>query len=245
MKKENIIKEDSNKSVYIIGIIFLIITTILTISDIFIGSAITKGDLTNIPQTAIEHINQINNNVFLGLYNLDLLNLINTIFMIPIYFIIYKIHNETKNSFIKLSLIFFTIGVSIFIINNAALPMLDISNKYIISNSEIQKNILITSGETILLKGVHGSHGVFPGFAFLSIANIILSFGMLRGKIFGKLNSLFGIISGILLSIYLIIITFITGTKTIAIMIAAPGGILSIIWMIMTTIKLIKLLKNK
>ena len=63
------------KSIYRLGgqACYSCITGILL--DVVIGN-ITGGDLSALPQTAIDRFAEFHNNKFLGLYNLDLLNII-------------------------------------------------------------------------------------------------------------------------------------------------------------------------
>ena len=64
---------------------------------------------------------------------------------------------------------------------------------------------------------------------------------MVKSEIFGKLTAYLGIIGSILLFAYMLLVTFVPGLKNIAMIIAAPGGILAIAWMIMFNIRLFKL----
>jgi hypothetical protein len=64
---------------------------------------------------------------------------------------------------------------------------------------------------------------------------------MLKGKIFSKVTAYLGILGGTLLLIYLILVTFTPDINTMAMMVATPGGLLSMAWLIMFTIKLFKL----
>jgi hypothetical protein len=108
------------------------------------------------------------------------------------------------------------------------------------SSIEFQRNLLAAAGEAMLAKGSHGSIGVFLGFILSSIASVVMSFGMLKGRIFGKVTAYFGISGGLLLIVYLVLETFIPELKKFAIIIATPGGLLTLVWMIMFTVKLLK-----
>jgi TM2 domain-containing membrane protein YozV len=68
-----------------------------------------------------------------------------------------------------------------------------------------------------------------------------MSVGILKGKVFNRTTAYFGIIGGTLLLIYLVLVTFVQDSQDIAMIISAPGGILSLIWMSQFTIKLFKL----
>ena len=228
------------KFIFLIGAVATFFVLCGIVMDMVAGS-ITGGDISILPQTAIERFNQFNDNWILGLYNLDLLNVINQIILIPSIFAIYIAHRRSDNGYALLALILFLIGTTIFITSNTALTMFDLSKKYFLANSELQKNFLAAAGESMLAKGAHGSSGVFIGFALPTLANILLSHVMIKGKIFTKTNSYFGLVGNILMLIYIIMVTFYPETEKFALMIAMPGGLLIMVWMIMYMLKLFKL----
>lgn len=208
--------------------------------DMIVGS-ITGADLSSLPQTAIDRFNQFNNNWILGLYNLDLLNVINQIILIPSIFAIYIAHKRTDNGYALFALILFLIGTTIFITSNTALTMLDLSKKYFSAISDAQKNLIAAAGESMLAKGAHGSLGVFIGFALPTFANILISHVMIKGNIFTRSTSYTGLVGNILMLLYIILVTFYPAVEKVALMVAMPGGLLIMFWMIMFTIKLFKL----
>jgi hypothetical protein len=66
---------------------------------------------------------------------------------------------------------------------------------------------------------------------------------MIKTRVFSKATGYIGLSGTTLLLIYLVLITFVPAAKASAMIIVAPGGILSIIWMIMYTRKLYLLAK--
>ena len=89
----------------------------------------TGGNLSALPQTAVERFAQLQANPLLGLYNLDLLNTINQMILIPAYFALYGAQRKTSSAYALLALIIFLVGTAIFVTTNTALPMLDLSSK--------------------------------------------------------------------------------------------------------------------
>jgi len=71
-----------------------------------------------------------------------------------------------------------------------------------------------------------------------SVAAILISCIMLKGEIFSKLGSYFGIAGNTVLLIYLGLVTFVPGTKGFALVLASPGGLLAIAWLIMISRRL-------
>jgi hypothetical protein len=229
--------DEKFRKIYKTGAIASVVIICLTLLDIIIG-AISGGNLSTIPQFAIDKFAQLQENMLLGLYNLDLLNLIISIFMIPTFLALFFALRDEETPFTLLALIIFLIGTTIFIANNAALPLLDLSNKYNAATTEDQSAFFAAAGEAIIAKGTHGTPGVFPGFALITFSELFISYIMFRTNVFSKVTAYLGLAGTALLFIYLIIITFAPDTKPFAMIIVAPGGILSIVWMIMYTRKL-------
>ena len=230
------------KIIYKIGAVTTIIVLCGIILDMVVGT-ITGGNIAELPQTAIERFNQFKETPLLGLYNLDLLNIINQIIIIPSIFALYAAHRDTNKPSALLSLILFLVGTTIFVTSNTALTMLDLSQKYFAASSEEQRMLLAAAGEAMLAKGSHGSLGVFIGFALPTFANALMSCVMLKGNIFSRANSYIGIIGNSLMVIYIIMVTFMPSVEKMALVFAMPAGLLLMTWMIMFTIKLFKMSK--
>jgi hypothetical protein len=228
------------KSIYIPGGIATIIALTGISLDVVLGN-ILVGDLSALPQTAIERYIQFHENKFLGLYNLDILNVINQMVLIPAFLALYAAHRDVNKPFGFLALIVFLFGSVIMVANNTALPMLELSDKYFSTSVESQKTLYAAAGESMLALGAHGSPGIFLGFFIPNIAYLIMSVVMLKGKVFSKTNSWIGIIGSILMLLYVILVNFGTGVEKMATAFAMPGGLLLMVWMIMYTISLFKL----
>ena len=228
--------ESQWQAIYNIGGIATIIALVGIVLDVIIGS-ISGGDLSALPQTAIDRFVQLQVNPLLGLYNLDLLNAFNQLMLIPSYFALYAVHRKTSNAYAMLALIIFLVGTTVFVTTNTALPMLELSHKYA-ATTESQKTLLAAAGEAMLARGEHGSLGVFIGFLLPNIAGLIMSFAMLTGKIFGKTNSYLGIAGSALILFYVVLVTFAPSVKDMATAFAMPGGLFLMAWMIMFAIRL-------
>ncbi len=218
------------------GAICSIIVIALTLADIVIGTML-GGDMNEIPKTAAERFHQLQSQPLLGLYYLDTLNMITSIVMIPVFMALTSVLRPSKSGLLRLTLVFFVIGTAVFVNNNAGLAMLGLS-KHVVGASLDQKVLIEAAGEALLAKGAHGSMGAFTGFMLSMISTILLSILMIQSKTFGKWTGWIGLAGASLLMVYLILVTFDPNAQSIAMALAAPGGILSLIWMILYTIKL-------
>ena len=232
------------ESIYMLACLTTILVIIGSLLDIFISFTL-GGDLSGLPITAVDRFSQFHGNWLLGLYNLDMLNLVTTVLMIPTYLAVHIAHRRVNNAYVKLAMATFVIGATVFIANNTALPMLELSKSYYVSTIETQRTLFAAAGEAMLARGAHGSPGAFLGFVLSSIASIVMSVGLLKGGIFSKATAYIGISGGILLLVYLILVTFAPEIKAIAMMVATPGGLLSIAWLVMVAVQLFMLWRNE
>jgi hypothetical protein len=230
------------KFIYKIGAVTTIIVLCGIILDMVVG-IMTGGNIAELPQTAIGRYIQFKETPLLGLYNLDLLNIINQIILIPSVFALFAVHRGTHKPTALIALILFLVGTTIFVAGNTALTMLDLSQKYFATSSEEQRTLLAAAGEAMLAKGSHGSLGVFMGFALPTFANALMSCVMLKGDIFSRANSYFGIFGNSLMVIYIIMVTLMPSVERMALVFAMPAGLLLMTWMIMFAIKLLKMSK--
>ncbi len=227
------------KTIYKIGAITTLIVLCGIVLDMVVGS-ITGADITALPQTAIDRFHQMKDNPWLGLYNLDLLNMVTQILFIPSMFAVYAAHRNVMQPMALLACVLFLFATTLFVTGNTALTMLDLSHRYFAAGPEEQRMLIAAAGEAMLAKGAHGTRGVFLGFALIPFANALMSAVMLRGKVFSRTTSWFGIIGNSLMVVYVILVTFVPGVETMAMAFAMPAGLLVMGWMGMFTIKLFK-----
>lgn len=234
------ISEHSWKGIYASGGLFTSLVIFLILLDM-VGGIVTGSDLTAMPATARDRFIQLQDNPMLGLYNLDLLNLIIQVLMIPVFFALYASLRKNTRGEAFLSLVIFLVGVAVYLGSNPALPMFELSFKWLNTNNEILKNQYIAAGESILASGSHGSLGAFSGYALITIAGLLMSWSMASGRVFNRKTYTMGIAGNALLLLYLIAVTFIPPLGRYALLVALPGGLLTLAWMTLFGLRLFKL----
>ncbi|TGK41173.1 hypothetical protein [Leptospira andrefontaineae] len=238
--KDNIPTNEENKSILSLGAFFTLIALLGIFIDIVLGIA-NGRNILKLPQTAVERFNELHSNWFLGLYNLDLLNIIVQILLIPSYFALFFAQRQKYYAFSLFAFILFIFGTSIMVSANVALSMFELSEKYFNTNNDSQRLLYSAAGEALLAQGSHGSPAIFLGFFIPTIANLLMSMVMLKSGVFGTLNAWIGIVGSVFMLIYIILINFNFGVESVAILLAMPGGLLLMLWMILYTIRLSKL----
>jgi hypothetical protein len=84
-------------SIYLFGDITTVIALLGILLDVVIGNN-TGGNLSDLPQTAMDRFSQFHSNKFIGLYNLDFLNIIVQMILIPAYFALYAAHRKVNKA---------------------------------------------------------------------------------------------------------------------------------------------------
>jgi hypothetical protein len=229
------------RTVFAIGGIAALVAVGGILLDIVYGS-VASGDLSQLPSTASERFVEFHDNPWIGLYHLDLLNVLVALLMIPTFFALAGAHRTSFGPLISLVMLVFVVGTIFLVSANVALPMLELSAKYNGSTlDESQRFLYLAAGEALLARGAHGGYGVFLGFLLSEIANLGFSAVMLKGRLFKKLIPTAGLIGHLLLMAYTVLVTFVPSSRVIAMAIAAPGGLLVLVWQTAIGVKLIRL----
>ena len=231
------------KALYRIGAACAIFTIVVMVTEILLtllpeGSRATAGT-----STINGWFDLFERNWFMAMRNLGLVNIIATTLMIPIFLSLFSLHRSENGAFAGLSLILFLASYAIFMSDNSALPMLALSEKYAVSDSESQRFMLLSAGEALIAKGRSHTPGTFPGFFLSELANILICIVILNGKVFKKVTGLVGIITFGFLFVFEVISSFISNLFDIAMIFALIGGISAIVWYIMLAIGLLRVSK--
>ena len=183
---------------------------------------------------------------FEGLYSLGIFNIAYMVAMLPVYFALVWAHRRRQGIQAVMVLVVFLLSTAIYISTNAAIPLLVLSNKYVLANTDVQKTIFIAAGEAILARGEDFTPGSFIGLFLGGSAAIAISIVMLRGGIFGKANAWVGLIGFTFLSLFTICATFVPSLYTIAFyFFGSIGGLLALTWFALVARRLFQLGRNE
>jgi hypothetical protein len=232
---------DNNwKSISIIGGISALLAVIVGITEICINF-VPGGNVS--PVSILIWFRLFNENWFLGLRDLGLLNIILTALGIIVILSIYGVLRKENEPFAKLALIIAIIGSAIYYSTNRAFPMLELSNQYALATSESQKTIMLAAGQAMISVGKSHTPGTFIGLFFNELSFIVMSLLMIKSKVFNSAIGIIGIIGFGLLLIFEIIKSFISGFDNYLLLIALVGGLGSMVWYILIARKLFTLYK--
>jgi hypothetical protein len=234
------IATDSNwKSLYKVGGAAALMAVLVGLSEIIItflpGGGVSSGIVT-----VIDWFTLFQNNWFLGLRNLGLLNIFLTALAIPIFFALYAAHRRVNQAYAALAMIIAFIGVAVFFATNRAFPMLELSRQYATATTGAQRSILVAAGQAMLSVGQSHTPGTFIGFFLTEVAAIVISIVMLRSQVFSKASAYAGILGFGLLLIFEVCSSFVPALD-VAIIFAMGGGLLSMAWYILIARRLFQL----
>ena len=195
-------------------------------------------------KTVFDWFTLFQNNWFMGLRNLGLLNILFYALDIPIFFALYGAHRKTSQTLAALAMIVSFIGVAVFYATNRAFAMLDISNQYALATTEAQRSILAAAGQAMLSVGQSHTPGTFIAFFLSESASLLISVVMLRDKLFSKANAYVGFLGFTFMLIFEVCTSFVPALQGVAMILAMLGGILSLVWEILVALKLFHLGQN-
>jgi hypothetical protein len=193
------------------------------------------------PETVIAWFTLFQNNWFLGLRNLGLLNIILTVLGIPVFLALYAAHRRVNKAYAALAMIISFVGVAVFLATNRAFPMLELSGQYAAATTDAQRSMLAAAGQAMLSVGKSHTPGTFLGFFLSEVAGIAISMVMLRSKVFSKVTAYAGILGFTLLLISDICSSFVPALVDVAMIFAMGGGLLSMAWYILLARRLFQL----
>lgn len=228
-------------SLYRLGGAAALLAILVTLTDISL-TFLPSGAEAPGTMTAIDWFALFRENWFMGLRNLGLLpNILTLGLFIPLFLALYAIHRCTDPAYAALALTLVLLGTAIYLANNAAFPMLALSAKYSAATTGMQRTMIAAAGEAVLARGEDFTPGAFTGFFFVEVANLIMAYVMLRGRIFSKGTAYAGMLSGLSLTLFTIWTTFIPVFFEAAMLLAMVGGIASMAWSVLTARRLFAL----
>jgi hypothetical protein len=216
--------------IYKLGAVAAILAMSANLADIILGFGGTNM-ITYGTKSAIEWFAVYQDNWFRGVYALGVFNIVYMIMMLPVYFALFGAHFEKQAIAAALTIIIFLTALSIYISNNAAIPLLVLSGKYSLAATDVQRTILVAAGEAVLSRGEDFTAGSFISLFLSGLAAICISIIMLRGGIFGKVHAWIGIVGFTFLFLFTIIATFVPALYSFAFyFLGSIGGLLALSW---------------
>lgn len=151
------------------------------------------------PTEVIDWYALFQNNWLLGLLSLDLLYILNNIFVLIVYLALFIALVRENAAWMSIAFLLGVVGATIYFASNIGFEMLNLSGQYAAATTQTAKDMATTAGQTLLT--------VYTGTAFnvyyvLNCAVLLITaLVMLRSEIFSKATAKWGIASGVLMII--------------------------------------------
>ncbi len=178
-----------------IGGVAAILIVVVSLIEVAIEASGGSG-LTSTPSTVLEWFTLLQTNPLLGL---AILGIFETIFFplgVLMFMGLYFPLRRTSESLMAIGTALYFIGTTIYFSSNNAFAMLNLSNQYAVATSEVQKSMLLAAGQAVI--ATEQGTGMIMTFLLGSLAGIIVSVVMLRGKTFSKPIAIVGIAANVL-----------------------------------------------
>jgi len=228
------------KMLYLVGGIAAFFAMAASLLDIILGIGFSDVSAYG-AKSAREWFDLFNASRFKGLYILGILNLVYQACLAPLYYVLVQAHRRRR----KLALLamgIFLAGFIIYALRSAAIPMAVLADKFAAATTDSQRSVIALAGEKVLARGEDFTPGAFPGLIMGGIAALIMSFVMLRGGVFGKVNAWIGLVGFTFLSLFTILATFKPELYFITFYgFGMTGGMLALAWFALTGRRLFKL----
>lgn len=149
-----------------------------------------------LPDTVVGWFSLFQSNRLVGLLDMDLLLMVDQIFIGLILIALYAALRQSSLSMMTIALMLGLSGMVIYFGSTVAFEMLALSNRYAAAATQAERDILVAAGQALLVR--------WPGTAFNfsyimeGISFLIIAFVMLRSTVFNNVTAWFGIGLGVL-----------------------------------------------
>ena len=240
MKSE--ITTNSQQPLYRLGGVAALLVLLTALLEILI--TFLPGGYTTV-ETVVDWFTLLQNNWFMGLRNLGLLNIVLTALGIPVLFALYTAHRSTERTFAALAFIISMIGTAVFYATNRAFPMLDLSLRYAAAATEMERAALVAAGQAMLSVGQSHTPGTFLAFFLLESAGVMMSLVMLHSGIFSKATAVAGLLGFGMLLLFEFISSFVLGLGNVTMILAMLGGLSTMVWYVLIARRLFRLAEHE
>jgi hypothetical protein len=190
------------------------------------------------PSTATEYFALLNNDRIVGLLRMDFASVINLSSYYLMFFGIYTVLRRENRAYATLATALAFVGITLWFANHSAFSMISLSDQYAAARTDVERSQLLAAGKAIISSDMWHSTGAIMGGIFLESAAVLISFVMLRSKVFGKVIAWIGILTHGLDLAHIVIGIF---SPKVGVILMAVAGPLILVWLPLIGLKLIKL----
>jgi hypothetical protein len=179
------------------------------------------------PTTANEYFMALQQDRLTAILRLDFPSLLNVALFTLTSFSIFAAMQENNRLYAGLGVALVFIGVALALSTHSAFSMIHLADQYAAATSETRRTMLLAAGEAVIASDWwHSTGGFFAGL-FLQGGTMLISFIMLRGKVFSKATAWTGMLANGLDWIHVLLQLVFPGLAAIVLGI---GGLFYVAW---------------
>ena len=218
---------------YRIGAITAFLTVLVMVSEIVITFLPGGGRVAPEDVTILTWFNLFQDNWFLGLRNLGLINMIAAALLLPTALALFGALRAAHEPWAALALIVSVVGAAVYFAGNTGFPMFALSRQYAAATTDAQRAAIVAAGQAMLALGESHTPGTFVAFLLLQSGALLNSSLMLRSEHFARATAVTGLLGSALLLTFEIVSDFIPALFAMSLFIAIAGGLLSLVWYVL------------
>ena len=163
---------------------------------LFIPIQLTVFVLWPPPATVAGWFALFQNSRIIGLLDMDLLLIVDQIFMILIFLALYFALRRASPSAMAIAVVLGIGGAVAYFASTSAFEMLSLSGKYAAAATDAEKSVILAAGEVMLANWQGTAFNV--SYVMAGVALLIIAIVMVRSKIFGKVAAYTAVILGVM-----------------------------------------------
>lgn len=197
------------------------------------------------PVDAAEWFTLLRDNRLVGLWLLDIFDLVNYALVGLIFLALYAALRRVRNGMMMVATVLCLISIAVYFASNQALPMLALSEQYSEAATEAQRSLLLAAGQSRLAfnnpSAMCKGTGFYLSLFLVLVAGLIVSIVMAGSRVFNRLTATMGITANVLALGYFPVLVFAPSWSALPPSISAP---FRLAWYIMIALRLFKLARG-
>ncbi len=148
------------------------------------------------PGTVTGWFNLYQEHPLVGLLDMDLLLIVDQVFVALIMVTLYVVLRQSKQSLMTAALTLSALGIAAYFASTAAFEMLSLSGEYAAATTEVERVTILAAGQVMLSTWQGTAFSV--GYVLEGIGLLLVAIVMLRSTVFGKTTARVGIVLGVM-----------------------------------------------
>ena len=190
------------------------------------------------PTTVNEYFTVLQEDRLIGIIRLDFPSVINVMQYYLIFFGLYAALRRANGAYAALATAFAFVGVTLWLATHSAFSLISLSDQFAAATTDALRSQLLAAGNAVIASDMWHSTGALMGGILLQSGAVLISYVMLRSKIFSKVTGYVGVLTHGLDLAHIIIGIFAPGVGNLLMFIAGP---LYLIWFPLVSWRLLQL----